>query len=280
MWFRTFGAALAIFDKGTDMKKSLIVVALVGITLTTYPAVAKKRPEMTPMQLQALQSREYKTTKDQVFASMVSVFQDLGYQISGADMASGFITAGSANKNKTGFFEAMAGMRSSGQTRATAFVEQMPSGLTRVRLNFLNTKNSSSAYGSSTSNDRPILEPKTYQIAFERVEQALFERSALTKTATPAQPTVELPVSPNLPSSAASSHGAADYRAATTSVANASGAAMSVDPNDPPGTINTGRVKLIPSKTLSGYCIRAAPRYSGTGSASSPAITTARPLCQ
>ena len=184
------------------MKFSWLVAGFAGVALITSPVDAKKKPELTPMELQSLQSREFQTTKDQVFSSIVSVFQDLGYQISAADMGSGFITAGSANKNKTGFFEAMAGMSSSGSTRATAFVETMPSGYTRARLNFLNTKNSSSAYGKSSANDKPILDPKTYQIAFERVEQALFERRALTKTATPAQPTVEVPVSPNLSTSA------------------------------------------------------------------------------
>lgn len=184
------------------MKKSWITAAFVGAALVSSPAEAKKAPELTPMELQSLQSREYRTTKDQVFSSVVTVFQDLGYQISAADMASGFITAGSANKNKTGFFEAMAGMSSSGASRVTAFVEQMPSGLTRARLNFMNTKNSSSMYGSSSAKDKAVLDPKTYQVAFERIEEALFERGALTKTATATQPTVVVPVSPTLSISA------------------------------------------------------------------------------
>lgn len=162
-------------------------VAILSLIVIVTPAQAKKQPTLTPMELQSLQSREFRAPKNQVFSSLVSVFQDMGYQISEADMASGFITAGSANKNKTSFLEAMGGLQSHGATRATAFVEEMPSGLTRARLNFMNTKNSSSGWGRSSSNDKPILEPKTYQVAFERIEQALFERGALTKSApTPA----------------------------------------------------------------------------------------------
>jgi hypothetical protein len=146
------------------------------------------------MELQALQSHEYKTTKDQVFAATVSVFQDLGYQIVQADMNSGFISAESANKNKTNFLGAMAGMASSGHTRATAFVEQFPSGLSRIRLNFMSTKNSSFGYGHSTAKDTPILEPKTYEVAFNRIDEALFERGAMTKTATPAAPVIQVPL--------------------------------------------------------------------------------------
>src|SRR5260221_7410708 len=175
------------------MRKKLLVAVLLGAATIASPADAKKPPVLTPMELQALESGEFQTGKDQVFPSVMSVFQDLGYQIGNADVTTGFITAGSANKNKTGFFEAMAGMRSSGASRVTAFIETMPSGLTRVRLNFMNTKNSSSVYGSSSAKDTPILEPKTYQIAFEHIEEALFERGALTKTpvaATTAAPSV------------------------------------------------------------------------------------------
>ena len=66
----------------------------------------------------------------------------------------------------------------------------------------MSTKNSSSLYGRSSSKDRSILDPKTYQVAFERVEEALFERGALTKTATAAQPVAAAPVSPSLAISA------------------------------------------------------------------------------
>src|SRR5438445_196642 len=89
------------------MRKGLLIVALFAAAASGSPADAKKAPVLTPMELQALQSREFQTTKDQVFPSVMSVFQDLGYQIGNADVTTGFITAGSANKNKTGFFAAM-----------------------------------------------------------------------------------------------------------------------------------------------------------------------------
>lgn len=46
------------------------------------------------------------------------------------------------------------------------------------------------------------------------------------------------------------------------------------------GNINVaGDVQLVPAKTLSGYCIRAAPGYIGTGAVNRPVATPARPLC-
>jgi hypothetical protein len=72
---------------------------------------------------------------------------------------------------------------------------------------------------------------------------------------------------------------AADRVAAGQYVSSFGRAGMSTDPADPPGTILTGRVKLIPANTLSGYCIKAEPGYIGTNSANAPTATKARPLC-
>ena len=56
--------------------------------------------------------------------------------------------------------------------------------------------------------------------------------------------------------------------------------AASVVSVDPSGAVDVGGgVKLVPAKTLSGYCIKAAPGYIGTGSASRPTVTSARPIC-
>lgn len=72
----------------------------------------------------------------------------------------------------------------------------------------------------------------------------------------------------------------ADQRAAAASVGNAPRAAISTDPSDVPGTIDLGGgVKLVPSSSLSGYCIKAPSGYQGAGSVNRPAVTSARPIC-
>jgi hypothetical protein len=73
---------------------------------------------------------------------------------------------------------------------------------------------------------------------------------------------------------------AADQRVAAASVSNAPRAVMSTDPADAPGTIDLGGgVELVPSSSLSGYCIKAPSGYRGSGSVNRPAVTNARPLC-
>jgi hypothetical protein len=79
---------------------------------------------------------------------------------------------------------------------------------------------------------------------------------------------------------AGSSLSAYDQRAAVASVGNAPRATISSDPTDSPGTIDLGGgVKLVPAKTLSGYCVKAPVGYAGSGSVNKPSITTARPHC-
>lgn len=159
--------------------KKLIFAILLGSAVTSVSVEAKKAPEMTPMQLQALQSKEFETGKENLFGAVMTVLQDLGYQVQSADVQTGFVTAVSATQNKTNFLEAFGGARSSGNTKLTAFIQQMPSGSTRVRLNFLNAKTTSSAYGQNSQNDKPILDAAVYNNAWDKIDEALFVMGAL-----------------------------------------------------------------------------------------------------
>ena len=175
-------------------RKLLVAISAMAL-LSSGAAEAKKKPTMTPMELQAIQSKEFEVTKDNLFSAVMTVTQDLGYQVESADLQTGFITAASATENKTGFFEAISGMSSSGNTRMTAYIQQMPNKMSKVRLNFLNSKNSSSAYGRNSSQDKPILDPAVYNNAWEKIDEAIFVLNALTDVE-PASPKSEPPVTP------------------------------------------------------------------------------------
>ncbi len=131
---------------------------------------------MTPLEIQSLQTREYESPKKIVFASVMSVFQDLGYTIKGVDLVTGFINAESAAQNATGGLEFFAGILSIEQTAATAFMEEIGD-RTRVRLNFVIKRQSSGAYGQSSRRDTPIVDVQVYTNAFERIQNAIFIRS-------------------------------------------------------------------------------------------------------
>jgi hypothetical protein len=138
-------------------------------------------PEAVPtsLQLQSFQAKEFETSKVVAFGSVLSVFQDLGYIVASADRETGFITAASPAGNKSNFWEVLAGTTSSAQTRATAFVEEIRPGFASIRLNFVDARRQSSMYGQTTDNDKPILEPKVYEAAFDKIEEAIFIRSGV-----------------------------------------------------------------------------------------------------
>lgn len=135
----------------------------------------------------------------------MTVVQDLGYQVQSADLQTGFITAVSATEQKTNLFEALGGGSSTGLTKMTAFIQNLPNHMARVRLNFLYSKMSSSAYGRSNQNDKPILEATVYRSAWDKIDEALFVMGALEadksvatpSTATAAAPAQTSPIAPH-----------------------------------------------------------------------------------
>jgi len=131
---------------------------------------------MTSLQIQAIQLKEYESTKEIVFPSVVSVFQDIGYIISNADLETGIITAESAAENNPAmaFFFGVSVVK---QTKVTAFVEQLGS-TTRVRLNFVEIEKSSSSYGQNDRKDIPIMDTKIYQNSFNKIGDAIVIRSS------------------------------------------------------------------------------------------------------
>jgi len=153
------------------MKLKFIVVAAMLPLLT---ACGVQEPQMTPLEIQSMQTRQFDAKFDTVFASTMSVFQDLGYTVTGADKATGLISAESATDTNVAF-QIFTGSTLNTQTRATAFVERIKR-KTNVRLNFVQKSQTSSGWGQTDRNDTPILDVEIYQNAFERIENAIFIR--------------------------------------------------------------------------------------------------------
>jgi len=130
---------------------------------------------LTPLEIQTLQTREYKASKERVFASVMSVFQNLGYTILSANQATGLITAKSL-------------LRSDAHYIATAYVESIGQ-MTHVRLSFV--KKVSGSYWNSGFDyhdrdghmekykyERQVLDATLYQNIFEQIDSELFVRSS------------------------------------------------------------------------------------------------------
>jgi hypothetical protein len=161
------------------MKKTLLTVAIATSLMgcvTTDPVVKK-----TSLELQSIQAKSFDADKTTTFRSVLSVLQDLGYVVGSASMETGFITAESPTQQDTSggavFAALLGGVRTEGKTAVTASIEEFGKD-TRVRLNFVDKRARSSSYGQRASDETPILDPKVYNNAFEKISESIFIRKA------------------------------------------------------------------------------------------------------
>lgn len=155
------------------MKKNILVILLLSLVITGCETIPQSTK--TPLELQSIQSKEFETTKKIAFAATLSVLQDLGYIVDSASFETGLITAKSPTKNK---FVPFVGQKMS-LVKTTAFVEEINSGRTKIRTNFVNSVSTSSGYGMKTENEVPLETPDTYQDFFAKVQQGIFIRKNL-----------------------------------------------------------------------------------------------------
>ena len=156
--------------KTQGLSKSILMVAFTAILI----GCAAEPPKKTSLEIQAIQTRELETDKTTAFNSTISVFQDLGYIIDAADIATGVITVASPTEAGYSFYGS-----TQTHTRATAFVEERRPGFTHIRLNFVEVLKASDGYGRQSGRDNVIHDPKVYENAFTKIQEAIFIRSAV-----------------------------------------------------------------------------------------------------
>jgi hypothetical protein len=157
-------------------KTSLLIILISSLALGMSGCTGQQVKKKTSLEIQAIQSQEFETSKSIGFASVLSVFQDLGYIVESADKETGFITAKSPTQSKHDWL--FTGSRFQSNTKATAFVEEIIKGKTKVRLNFVNTEKSSSAWGQNSQQDVPVEDATVYKKAFKKIGDAIFIRSS------------------------------------------------------------------------------------------------------
>lgn len=147
----------------------LMVALFAGCVQQNY------KPTKTSVELQAIQAKDFETTKEIAFAATMSTFQDLGYKVASADLATGFISAEGPTNEKFVIFV--------GQVmetlQATAYVESMGSSRAKIRLNFVNEMKSSSGYGMEGGNSVPVEDALFYQDAFSKITKGIYLRENL-----------------------------------------------------------------------------------------------------
>ena len=129
---------------------------------------------LDPLALQALQTQDFETSKKIAFAATVSVFQDLGYILEDADLATGFITASGATQSRSDKWKDGSHQIT---PKATAFLEGIRPRFTTIRLNFTETRifrDGHTVRETATPNEDPAF----YDDMFTKIGEAIFIRSA------------------------------------------------------------------------------------------------------
>lgn len=148
------------------MRSNLLVCIFITFVLAgcqTAPVSTKSASEP-----QAVQSREFETTKKVVFAAALSVLQDDGYIADSADFETGLITAKSPMRSK---FVPILGHGMS-IVKVNAFTEEISTSRTRMRVNFANL-HSVQIRGGRKEEERPIEDKKMYEDFYGKVEQSI-----------------------------------------------------------------------------------------------------------
>lgn len=167
-------------------ERNLTAALALSIAVISNPAMAAKKPVLTPLEIQSIQSHEFEASKDMTFAAVMTVIQDLGYIVQSADLHTGFITARSLVEEKTSLLDALGGIDVSGSTSLTAFMIRLPNGSTRVRMNFVSSK-SETVKDKVEHKDVLILDPAPYNNAWDKIDEALFVLESMSASPTPAK---------------------------------------------------------------------------------------------
>jgi hypothetical protein len=160
----------------------------VAIAAAPFSGLLAKKPQLSGLALQQIQSRDFEASKSVTFPAVMSVLQDDGYRIGSADRDTGLITGSASTKTKMTWLPFI-GFGSSKKTPVvSAYIEDRGPNISRVRLSFVMGKISNNNSFGGVTDEEPILDTTVYQQAFERINQAVFLRLAMDAPVKPAEP--------------------------------------------------------------------------------------------
>lgn len=166
---------------------SMLLLGLSGCAM-----LQPKRPNMTPLEIELMQSKTFDVDKKTLFNATMAVFQNHGYIIQSASLTTGFITAKSPShtsnteEDANALSKALESLFSTTNytydVMATAMVSTQGNKQSHVRLNLVAQANISTKTGQNSSNDTPILNANVYQDLFSKIEQNIFVSTGIQPT--------------------------------------------------------------------------------------------------
>lgn len=151
-------------------KLSKSIIFLMIIILASC-VVEPPKPDLTPLQIQLMQTKVFNVNKRSAFNSTVTVMQNLGYIIHDANFDTGIITAQSTQT--VDFWQ------EAQYTEATAFIQKYRGSKkdSSIRINFVVHKtvpNPSQQSSVPIHKSTAVVDPQAYKNAFTKIQQQIF----------------------------------------------------------------------------------------------------------
>ena len=161
--------AIDVFSQWSMQMKIANKIVAISIFILISGCAVPHKPQKVSLELSAIQSREFATTKKVAFASVLSEFQDLGYIIRSADFDAGLITADSPIRKVGNIFYPFFNIE------ATALIEELKTGHIKIRLNFVNVRSK----GLQSIKEKEVVnDAEIYNDAFTEIQEDISSRSA------------------------------------------------------------------------------------------------------
>jgi hypothetical protein len=135
----------------------------------------------TSVEIQSIQTREFDISYKIAFASVIDVFQDLGFVIQSSDFTTGLIIAkGNVINKNPGILAAAGGACSKAVWDiGTAHLEELGDEKVSIRISFVTNTKVMFEYGASNESSKAIHDGEFYAKFFEKIDKSIFVRQNL-----------------------------------------------------------------------------------------------------
>lgn len=155
---------------------TLCAVGALSACTTVDGVFGEIDPQISAVELEALQTREYEADYTQAFAATIGAFQSYGYVVQSADRETGLVIAKTTSDAGINY---MTGLTRVEYDKATAFLEQVAPGRVKIRVSIVKYVSAKSAYGGGGEKEAMRTRPEVYQNIFGKIDQALFLKKNL-----------------------------------------------------------------------------------------------------
>lgn len=152
-----------------------LIMGLTGC-ITVDSIFGEMDQQVSSVELQAIQTREFEATEKQAFGAVIATFQDYGYAITSADRETGMVLA---KTTADADYSYMTGLTRVEYNKASAFIEMVDKTRVKIRVSIVKYVSAKGAYGGGGEKEAMRTNPQIYQEIFAKIQHALFLKKNL-----------------------------------------------------------------------------------------------------